>query len=462
MKKTIICILLFFVSHTYAATDTGPVDEIFLAQRQNFIRLKSISIIYSEDWEFSEYVKEHSTLPNFRYSRHLVFGFKKKGAKFRAESALEGTKVHPEQEDSIIRRITAFNSDKYQRFEKRALHLQIQSREINPLEETNFPLIMPYRGLFSSSGEALTFEKIENKSFWDSLKQRTKIAGNATVGSFNCVKTDISFPGQTDSYQVYWAKAFGYYPVKFQLFDTGGKKLIEITVKEVIKRQTAEGPVFIPMIMEQTRWHSTGGHEIFTLKHSVDGNSLSINEDIPDEVFTINADSAKRISYENSWDNYDVEHAPAYAMKAKASPDFTLAKLGGGSVTLSREKAEVIVLDFWTTWCGSCRAALPALESAQKWAIENELAVAFYCINAGEEPEQIAPLWKVYEMSIPALMDKDKAVCRAYNVPGFPTVVIISDGVIKHYHIGGGGDRKMLLRQEEQLKQEIKALLAEK
>ena len=40
------------------------------------------------------------------------------------------------------------------------------------------------------------------------------------------------------------------------------------------------------MIMEQTQWHGTGGHKVFTLKHSIDINSLSINEDIPDEVFT--------------------------------------------------------------------------------------------------------------------------------------------------------------------------------
>jgi hypothetical protein len=39
--------------------------------------------------------------------------------------------------------------------------------------------------------------------------------------------------------------------------------------------------------MEQTQWHETGGHRIWTLTHTIDSNSLSVNEDIPDEVFTM-------------------------------------------------------------------------------------------------------------------------------------------------------------------------------
>lgn len=444
--------------------DTESVDEIFLAQRQNFMRLKSISMIYSEDWEPSEYVKTHTDRPFFRYSSHLVFCFKKEDEKFRIEHALDGTKVHPGQEDSVIYSIVAFNLDRYQRFEKRIQHLFLQSQEINPLEETNLPLIIIYRKLFAFSGKRLTFETIKDKSVWDELKQQTIITGNTTVDSHDCVKTDISFPGKMGkmySCQIYWAKELGYYPVKFQLFNLDGKKLIEITVKKVIKRDTVEGPIFIPMITEHTEWHGTGGHKVWTLKHSIDSDSLSINEDIPDEVFTIPLDMANRISDNtNSWNNYDPKYPPIYSMKGKALPDFTLAKPGGGNVTLSREKAKVIVLDFWTTWCGSCIAALPGLERVQKWAIENELPVAFYCINVKEEAKKIEKVWKKHKMSIPVLMDKNGVVREKYNVPGFPTMIIVADGMIKHVHIGGGGDKKMLLRQEKQLKEEIKVLLA--
>ena len=198
------------------------------------------------------------------------------------------------------------------------------------------------------------------------------------------------------------------------------------------------------------------------MKFTIDGDSLSINEDIPDENFTIPLHMAKKITdYTNSWNNYNPRNVPAYSMKGKTPPEFTLPKLGGGNMTLSREKAKIIVLDFWATWCGSCIAALPGFERVQKWAAENDYSVVFYCINVKEEPAKVENFCKKNEVSIPVLIDKEGIVRKKYNVPGFPTMIIIADGMIKHVHIGGGGDKKMLLRQEKQLKEEIKVLLAE-
>ncbi len=460
MRTTTYFILLFFTSYIHAAPDTGLVDEIFLAQRKNFMRLKSMSMTFFEDWEPSEYMIKNSDDPIYRNSMHFVFSFQKENEKFRIETALDGTKVSTEQEKSLRCDIIAFDLNKYQRFDKRSLWLAFMDRKINPLEELNFPLTRPYTFIFS--GEKLSFENIQSRSIWNRLKQRAIITGNTTVEGHDCIKMDISFPGKTYSSQVYWARELDYYPIKVQRLNLEGKKYVEIIVKEVTKRDTAEGPIFVPMIIEQTRWYQPAGHKKLIIKFTIDNNSLSVNEDIPDEVFTIPLNIAKTITdYTNSWNNYDPRNEPAYSMKGKVSPDFTLAKLGGGHMTLSRENAKVVVLDFWATWCGSCIAAFPGLKRVQKWAAENELPVAFYCINVKEEPAKVERFWKKNEMSIPALMDKDGVVSKKYNVPGFPTMIIIANGMIKHVHIGGGGDKKMLLRQEKQLKEEIKVLLAE-
>ena len=460
MRTTTYFILLFFTTYIHAAPDTGLVDEIFLAQRKNFMRLKSMSMTHFEDWEPSEYTMKNSDDPIYRNSRRFVFSFQKENEKFRIESALDGTKVSPEQEKSLIRSITAFDLKKYQRFDKITLWLDFMDRKINPLGELNFPLTRPYTFLFS--GERLSFENIQSRAIWNRLKQRAIITGNTTVEGHDCIKMDIIFPGKTYSCQVYWARELGYYPIKVQRLNLEGKIYVEIIVKEVTKRDTEEGPIFVPIIMEQSQWDRTTGHNRLVLKFTIDVDSLSINEDIPDEVFTIPLHMAKRVTdYTNSWNNYNPKNAAAYSMKGKVSPDFTLAKLGGGNMTLSHEKAKVVVLDFWATWCGSCIVALPGLERVQKWVRQNELPVAFYCINVKEEPAKVERFWKKNEMSIPALMDKDGVVCKKYNVPGFPTMIIIANGMIKHVHIGGGGDKKMLLRQEKQLKEEIKVLLAE-
>lgn len=460
MRITKCSILLLFTTYIQAATDPDVVDEIFLAQRQNFMRLKSINMIYSKDWEPSEYMKEHhSTSASVRNSMHLVFGFKKEGKKFRVETALDGTKVSPEKENSIISRIKAFDLDKYQIFDKRSQWLAFMDHDINPLAEINVPLVRPYTYLFL--GEELSFKNIQDKAFWDKLKKQIKKIQKATVEGHDCIKTDVILPDRA-RLCLYWAVEFGYYPIKIQLSNVDGNKLVEITVKEVMKQETTNGPVFIPMVIEQTDWHETGGYKYGTSRHTIDSNSLSVNEDIPDEVFTIPLHMAKSITdFTNSWNNYHPKNATGYAMKGKPSIEFTLPKFGGGNVTLSQEKAKIVVLDFWTTWCGSCIAAFPGLERVQKWATENELSFVIYCINVKEGYEKIEDFKKKNKMRIPILIDEDDIVRKKYNVPGFPTMLIIANGTIQHVHIGGGGAQKMLLRQEKQLKEEIKALLIE-
>ena len=450
-----------FTTYINTATEPDLVEEIFLAQRQNFMRLKSVNMIYSKDWEPSEYMKEHhSTSASVRNSRHLVFDFKKEGKKFRVETVLDGTKVSPEKENSIISEITAFDLNKYQIFDKRSQWLAFMDHDINPLAEINIPLVRPYLLLFL--GEELSFENIQDKAFWDRLKKQIKKIQKTTAEDYDCIQMDMTLPGGAKLCQIYWAEEFGYYPIKVQLSDADGNKNVEITVKQVMKQETTKGPIFIPMVIEQMDWHETDGYKYGTSRHTIDSNSLSVNEDIPDEVFTIPLHMAKRITdFTNSWNNYRPKNATAYAMKGKPSIDFTLPKFGGGNVTLSREKARIVVLDFWTTWCGSCIAAFPGLERVQKWATENELSVIIYCINVKEGYEKIEDFQKKHKMHISILMDEDDVVRKKYKVPGYPTLLVIADGTIRHVHIGGGGAQKMLLRQEKQLKEEIKALLVE-
>ncbi|MHC4213241.1 MAG: TlpA family protein disulfide reductase, partial [Planctomycetota bacterium] len=136
---------------------------------------------------------------------------------------------------------------------------------------------------------------------------------------------------------------------------------------------------------------------------------------------------------------------PAAGVVGAPAPDFTLELLGSNEkVTLSKVKEEVIVLDFWATWCGPCKQIHPALEAVHKWAKENNKSIAFYCINQKEQPELVSEYWEKSGSDIPVLLDTDGSVFTDYKGSGIPYVVIISDSIIRNAHIGSGAEVNIL------------------
>ena len=68
----------------------------------------------------------------------------------------------------------------------------------------------------------------------------------------------------------------------------------------------------------------------------------------------------------------------------KTAPDFTFATLEGGEVTLSDLKGEIVILDFWATWCGPCKLGLPLLNEFDAWAQKEGLNVKVFALNVWE------------------------------------------------------------------------------
>ena len=125
-----------------------------------------------------------------------------------------------------------------------------------------------------------------------------------------------------------------------------------------------------------------------------------------------------------------------HTLKGRTAPDFTLPKLAQGTWTLSDETAQVIVLDFWATWCAPCMVALPRLEQIQHWAEDQNKSVAVYCINVSDQRDRIEDLWKQKELTMPVLTDSVGTVAEAYQVNTFPTTFVIADGHVEQAHVG--------------------------
>lgn len=120
---------------------------------------------------------------------------------------------------------------------------------------------------------------------------------------------------------------------------------------------------------------------------------------------------------------------------AKAPP-VELDRMDGSEYELAKDQADVIIYDFWATWCGPCRMALPKLQAVADWAKKNKKSVAIYAVNVGETPDVAKAYWEKEGLTMPVLMDPNNVASLAYGVQGIPQTVVIHDGTVKHVHVG--------------------------
>ncbi len=145
------------------------------------------------------------------------------------------------------------------------------------------------------------------------------------------------------------------------------------------------------------------------------------------------------------------------------APDFELKTLDGETVKLSSLRGQVVVLDFWATWCGPCKRGLPVLNQVVQWAAEADMPVKFFGVNVWEQGEGAQKLalakgfWDPQNFSFSSLIDPDDSVVAEYGVTGIPTSFIIGrDGKVEVVH--QGFDPSMV----EAMKAELKAAVAQK
>jgi peroxiredoxin len=140
--------------------------------------------------------------------------------------------------------------------------------------------------------------------------------------------------------------------------------------------------------------------------------------------------------------------SPADALIGQPAPNFELRLLDGGTIELAAKKdKEIVVLDFWATWCGPCRVAMPVIDRVTK-EFEDQ-GVRLYAVNLEEEPEQIREYLKSVNLSIQVALDTDGSVAEAYKAFSIPqTVIVDKDGTVQVVHVGYSPNMEAELREQ--------------
>jgi thiol-disulfide isomerase/thioredoxin len=146
--------------------------------------------------------------------------------------------------------------------------------------------------------------------------------------------------------------------------------------------------------------------------------------------------------------------ADAKAAGKPAPLDFTLKDMNGVDVKLASFKGKPIIVNFWATWCGPCRAEIPSLVELQTQYGEEGKDVVILGISVDDPVEKLKPYAAQMKMNYPVLVgngrdDVQDAFGPLWGIP--VTVFIDRDGKIAKKHSG--------IASKEQFEQEIKALL---
>jgi peroxiredoxin len=117
------------------------------------------------------------------------------------------------------------------------------------------------------------------------------------------------------------------------------------------------------------------------------------------------------------------------------APQFTLGARGGTNLSLAQYKGQVVMLNFWASWCGPCRQEMPLLENIYKKY--NKLGFTLIGVNVEPDSKAADDWLKQTPVSFPVIYDKDSQVSKLYDVSGMPSTVIIDrKGTIRMLHRG--------------------------
>ncbi len=122
-------------------------------------------------------------------------------------------------------------------------------------------------------------------------------------------------------------------------------------------------------------------------------------------------------------------------LEGQQAPDFALKSSTGENLRLSEYRGDVVMINFWATWCGPCRQEMPLLD--ELYARYQRVGFNLLGVNIDDDSRRAMQMIDELGVSFPVLFDASKEVSKLYEVEAMPVTVLVDrEGNVRHVHHG--------------------------
>jgi peroxiredoxin len=121
----------------------------------------------------------------------------------------------------------------------------------------------------------------------------------------------------------------------------------------------------------------------------------------------------------------------------RPAPDITAATLDGEDFRLHDLRGELVLLDFWASWCGPCRLSVPEVDALFRQSAAGDPPLRVIGINQGEDAGTARRAAAELGMTYPVVLDRDMAIGNRFGASSIPLFVLLdTDGTILWKQVG--------------------------
>jgi peroxiredoxin len=122
-------------------------------------------------------------------------------------------------------------------------------------------------------------------------------------------------------------------------------------------------------------------------------------------------------------------------LTGQSAPDFALKSSSGENLRLSEFRGDVVMVNFWATWCGPCRQEMPLLD--ELYTRYQRVGFSLLGVNIDDNSSKAMNMVSELGVSFPVLFDAHKEVSKLYEVEAMPVTILIDrEGTVRYVHHG--------------------------